>query len=131
MDFRTTGISVGGRQYFTRPNYTYAAAQGQPAGQHMWTGVSPNPALIPSPASTGGNADFYRRNSFGENRSVDGLRGISGSPHIQSPLFQSHGGVRYGARMQQPAVHSPPEAPDHSMPFTLDPLFVDGKLQQS
>ena len=128
FDPRCTGISVGRRQYFTRPNY--AATQGQAAGQHMWAGVSPSPAVIPSPASAArGNTDFYRRNSFGENRSVDGLRGATGSPHIKSPRFQSHGGARYGTRMPPPAVHVPVEVPmDHAMPFTFDPLFVDDPL---
>ena len=96
----------------------------------MWAGVSPSPAVIPSPASAArGNTDFYRRNSFGENRSVDGLRGATGSPHIKSPRFQSHGGARYGTRMPPPAVHVPVEVPmDHAMPFTFDPLFVDDPL---
>ena len=128
FDPRCTGISVGQRQYFTRPNYTYAAAQGQPpVSQHMWAGVSPNPAAIPSPASNRSNTDFYRRNSFGGNRSVDGLQGSTGSPHIQSSPFQSHRGARYNVRMSHSAVHGSQEAPDHSMPFTFDPLFVDGK----
>lgn len=129
FDPRCTGISVGYGQYFTRPNYV--ATQGPTAGQHMWVGASPTPTVATSPASTGGSTAFYRRNSFGENRSVDGLRGATGSPHIPAPRSQSHGGARYGNRRPQPAQHTPLEAPmDHSMQFTgyLDPLFVDDPL---
>jgi len=105
FDPRCTGISVGRRQYFTRPNYV--AVQGQPPGQHMWAGVPAGPAIIASPAPTGSTNEFYRRTSI-------------------PPRFQP-----YEGRMQQPSAQAPIEGPlDHSsnMPFTFDPLFVDDPL---
>jgi len=124
FDPRSTGISVGRRQYFTRPNYV--PANRQVAGQHMWPGVS----VIPSPATAVAPPDFYRRNSFSDKGNTDGLRGAtagrSPSPLMRNPRFQN--GTRFYSHLPQPAEHAPMEAVDHAMPFAFDPLFVDDPL---
>lgn len=129
FDPRSTGISVGRRQYFTRPNYV--AAQRQVVGQHMWAGVSPSPGVVPSPTSAGGAPDFYLRNSVNEKGSLDGVRGATGSPLMRPPRFQpgNTAATRFKRHMPAPAVRTPLETPmDHAMPFTFDPLFVDDPL---
>ena len=131
FDPRSTGISVGRRQYFTRANYV--AAQRQAAEHQMWAPMppTPGPVVMTSPASAGGHPEFFRRNSFSDKGSVDSLRGGpgAGTPPLRPSHFQVPASSRFMMHVPQPAEHVPYDPPmDHAMPFTFDPLFVDDPL---
>lgn len=125
FDPRMTGISVGRRQYFRRPNY--AAAQRHAAEQQMWANpaVSPNPVTPASPVSFERSTEFFRRNSFSDKSNVDGVR-ASRPPRFQPPTSNT----RFGRLISHQPQHTHIETPqmDHAMPFTFDPLFVDDPL---
>jgi hypothetical protein len=116
FDPRETGISVGRRRYFARPNYA------QP--QQVWNVAYPQHLASPTSSSVGGRPDLIRRNSFNDNATMDGPRGF---PHgSRPPRFQPWSHHRL------PHQHTPrteQDALDHAgRPYTFDPLFVEDPL---
>lgn len=116
-----------------------------PLSQHspmMWSTARP---VMTGFRERGGSV---RRNSFSDKGNVDGLRGTTtgvstvastGNPFTTTgppmPSSSTDGGAGGGLRttsssMRVPSVPIIPqwEAPDHGMPYTFDPLFVEDPL---
>ncbi|KAL7572001.1 hypothetical protein ACA910_001656 [Epithemia clementina (nom. ined.)] len=132
FDPRTTGISVRLCQYFARPNYAMAGTP--PHSQMMWNSAAPPPTVY-KPSNTGfrERGGYVRRNSFSDKGNVDGLRGATtgaastGNPYTAPMISPTDGGA---LGMRPPSVPIIPhwEVPDHGMPYTFDPLFVEDPL---
>ena len=134
FDPRTTGISVRLCQYFARPNYAMAGTPPH-IPQMMWNVAVPNVYKPGNTAMRERSASYVRRNSFSDKGNVDGLRGATtrastgattGNPYTPPAVSSTVGRLN----MRQPSVPVIPhgEAPDHGIPYTFDPLFVEDPL---